>query len=181
MEVHPVYVLKADNRDQSGLRNPLSLFDPETMGPIIERYGIPRRRLTGLMRPVVPPSGSRRSAATSPLSRRQAAALAPAADRGQDRATATNNQDISSLVGRSTSAESRAWPRTTPTPTVTGGLNRANQGILEFVPRCSRRRSDAASVADGDPGGQLHRYREHRRHTFRWRHSRASNEAEWQS
>src|SRR3982074_345676 len=52
MEVHPVYVLKADNEISPVFESPLSLFDPETMGPIIEeRYGIPRRRLTGLMSP----------------------------------------------------------------------------------------------------------------------------------
>ena len=53
MEVHPVYVLKADNEISPVFESPLSLFDPETMGPIIEeRYGIPRRRLTGLMSPL---------------------------------------------------------------------------------------------------------------------------------
>jgi serine protein kinase len=32
--------------------SPLGLFDPETMGPVLEEtYGIPRRRLTGLMSP----------------------------------------------------------------------------------------------------------------------------------
>src|SRR5712672_2621479 len=52
MEIHPVYVLKADNEISPVFESPLSLFDPETMGPIIEeRYGIPRRRLTGLMSP----------------------------------------------------------------------------------------------------------------------------------
>src|SRR4030088_2604011 len=52
MEMHPIYVLKADNEISPVFESPLSLFDPETMGPIIEeRYGIPRRRLTGLMSP----------------------------------------------------------------------------------------------------------------------------------
>src|SRR5260370_7224087 len=52
METHPIYVLKADNEISPVFESPLSLFDPETMGAIIEeRYGIPRRRLTGLMSP----------------------------------------------------------------------------------------------------------------------------------
>ena len=52
MEVHPIYVLKADNDISPVFESPLSLFDPDTMGAIIEeRYGIPQRRLTGLMSP----------------------------------------------------------------------------------------------------------------------------------
>ena len=32
--------------------SPLSLFDPDQLGPMLEeKYGIPRRRLTGLMSP----------------------------------------------------------------------------------------------------------------------------------
>src|SRR5262249_57514746 len=45
-------VLTAADMRSPVFESPLSLFDPETMGPIIEdRYGIPRRRLTGLMSP----------------------------------------------------------------------------------------------------------------------------------
>ena len=52
MEVHPIYVLKADNEISPVFESPLGLFDPERMGEQIEeRYGIPRRRLTGLMSP----------------------------------------------------------------------------------------------------------------------------------
>src|SRR5246127_4927392 len=52
MEVHPIYVLKADNELSPVFESPLGLFDPDTMGPMIEeRYGVPRRRLTGLMSP----------------------------------------------------------------------------------------------------------------------------------
>src|SRR5438309_4896920 len=52
MEVHPIYVLKAGDEISPVFESPLSLFDPLTMGPMIEqRYGIPQRRLTGLMSP----------------------------------------------------------------------------------------------------------------------------------
>src|SRR5260370_26618488 len=52
MEVNPIYVLKADDETSPVFESPLSLFDPETMRAIIEaRYGIPRRRLPGLMSP----------------------------------------------------------------------------------------------------------------------------------
>lgn len=45
MEVHPIYVLKAGNEMSPVFESPLVLFDPETMGPMIEeRYGVPRRR-----------------------------------------------------------------------------------------------------------------------------------------
>lgn len=52
METYPVYVLKAGNQLSPVFESPLGLFDPERMGGLLEdRYGIPRRRLTGLMSP----------------------------------------------------------------------------------------------------------------------------------
>src|SRR5579885_1600186 len=45
MEVHPVYVLKAGDQLSPVFENPLGLFNPERMGPMLEdRYGIPQRR-----------------------------------------------------------------------------------------------------------------------------------------
>src|SRR5260370_3154599 len=52
MEVNPIYVLKAGQELSPVFESPLSLFDPESLGPMIEeKYGIPRRRLSGLMSP----------------------------------------------------------------------------------------------------------------------------------
>ena len=52
MEVYPIYVLKAGNDLSPVFESPLGLFNPERMGPLLEeRYGIPQRRLTGLMSP----------------------------------------------------------------------------------------------------------------------------------
>src|ERR1700716_1372605 len=52
MEVHPIYVLKAGDELSPVFESPLSLFDPESLGPMIEeKFGIPRRRLNGLMSP----------------------------------------------------------------------------------------------------------------------------------
>src|ERR671925_255019 len=52
MENCPIYVLKAGNEMSPVFENPLGLFDPLQMGPTMEeRYGIPQRRLTGLMSP----------------------------------------------------------------------------------------------------------------------------------
>src|SRR3546814_11264959 len=54
MEVHPIYVLKAGDEPSPVFESPLALFDPETNGPMIEdQYGIPRRRLSGLISPWV--------------------------------------------------------------------------------------------------------------------------------
>src|SRR4051812_15781865 len=52
MEIHPIYVLKAGDEISPIFESPLGLFDPERMGSVLEeRYGVPRRRLTGLMSP----------------------------------------------------------------------------------------------------------------------------------
>src|ERR1700732_5367844 len=52
MEVNPIYALKAGDEISPVFESPLGLFDPDTMGPILEeRYGIPRRRLFGPMSP----------------------------------------------------------------------------------------------------------------------------------
>src|SRR5271163_1825768 len=52
MEKLPIYVLKAGEELSPVFENPLGLFDPEQMGPELEaQFGIPQRRLTGLMSP----------------------------------------------------------------------------------------------------------------------------------
>src|SRR6185437_2195510 len=52
MELNPIYVLKAGDELSPVFESPLGLFDPEQLGPMIEeKYGIPRRRLNGLMSP----------------------------------------------------------------------------------------------------------------------------------
>ncbi|MBN9063837.1 MAG: PrkA family serine protein kinase, partial [Rhizobiales bacterium] len=52
MEVNPIYALKAGDEISPVFESPLSLFDPATMGGILENeYGVPQRRLTGLMSP----------------------------------------------------------------------------------------------------------------------------------
>src|SRR6202043_2322489 len=52
MEVHPIYVLKAGEDLSPVFEGPLGLFDPETMGDLLrERYGIPKRVLTGIASP----------------------------------------------------------------------------------------------------------------------------------
>src|SRR5258707_4681881 len=50
MEFHPIYVLKASDELSPGFESPLSLFDQEPLGPMIEeKYGIPGSRRQGLI------------------------------------------------------------------------------------------------------------------------------------
>src|SRR6267154_4999745 len=52
MEKEPVYVLKAGNEISPVFESPLGLFDVNTMGEALQkRYGIPVRRLPGVMSP----------------------------------------------------------------------------------------------------------------------------------
>src|SRR5215207_6015897 len=136
MEVHPIYVLKAGRDLSPVFESPLGLFDPEQMGRTIEeRYGIPRRRLTGLMSPwcLKRLDGfggdiSRFRVAKMSLSRLRQIAIAKT-EPGDE-----NNQDISSLVGKVDIRKLETLPQNDPDAySYSGGLNRANQGILEFV------------------------------------------------
>src|ERR1700678_884564 len=52
MEQLPIYALKAGDQISPVFESPLGLFDPKLLGPLLDdRYGIPRRYLTGLMPP----------------------------------------------------------------------------------------------------------------------------------
>src|ERR1700731_3756540 len=52
MEKCPVYVLKAGDEISPVFESPLGLFDPNTMGEMLQkRYGIPAPRLPGVMSP----------------------------------------------------------------------------------------------------------------------------------
>jgi serine protein kinase len=136
METHPIYVLKADNEISPVFESPLSLFDPETMGPIIEeRYGIPRRRLTGLMSPWCL---KRLEAFGGDISRFRVAKIQPSRLRqiavSKTEPGDENNQDISSLVGKVDIRKLESLAQNDPDAySYSGGLNRSNQGILEFV------------------------------------------------
>ena len=52
MEINPIYVLMAGDQISPLFESPLSLFDAERMGDLLEdKYGIEQRRLKGLMSP----------------------------------------------------------------------------------------------------------------------------------
>src|SRR5579859_763785 len=136
MEVHPIYVLKAGDEISPVFESPLALFDPERNGPQIEdQYGIPRRRLSGL---VSPWCIKRLYEFEGDISRFKVVRLMPS--RTHQIAIAKtepgdeNNQDISSLVGKVDIRKLELLSQNDPDAySYSGGLNRANQGLLEFV------------------------------------------------
>jgi len=136
MELHPIYVLKAGDELSPVFESPLSLFDPETLGPMIEeKYGIPRRRLTGLMSPWC---YKRLESFGGDISQFRVARIQPSRLRqiaiAKTEPGDENNQDISSLVGKVDIRKLEVYAQNDPDAySYSGGLNRANQGILEFV------------------------------------------------
>jgi len=136
MEVHPIYVLKAGNEISPVFESPLALFDPETMGERLQDdYGIPRRRLSGL---VSPWTRKRLDEFGGDISRFKVVRLMPSRLRqvaiAKTEPGDENNQDISSLVGKVDIRKLETLPQNDPDAySYSGGLNRANQGLLEFV------------------------------------------------
>ncbi|HYD67086.1 PrkA family serine protein kinase [Azospirillum sp.] len=136
MEKCPVYVLKAGKEVSPVFESPLGLFNPDEMGEIIEeRYGVPRRRLTGLMSPW---AIKRLDEFGGDISKFRVIKVHPSKLR-QICVTKTepgdeNNQDISSLVGKVDIRKLEMFSQNDPDAySFSGGLNRASQGIMEFV------------------------------------------------
>lgn len=136
METYPIYVLKAGNEVSPVFESPLGLFEPDTMGAALEeKYGIPRRRLTGPMSPWcikrLDEFGgdiTKFSVVRMYPSRLRQVALAKT-EPGDD-----NNQDVSALVGKVDIRRLELHAQNDPDAySYSGGLNRANQGLLEFV------------------------------------------------
>jgi len=136
MELRPIYVLKAGDELSPVFESPLGLFNPEQMGGMLEdRYGIPRRRLTGLMSPWCV---KRLDEFEGDISRFRVVRLNPSRLRqigiAKTEPGDENNQDISSLVGKVDIRKLEMHAQNDPDAySYSGGLNRANQGILEFV------------------------------------------------
>ena len=136
MEVNPIYVLKAGEEISPVFESPLALFDSVLHGAEVEeRYKIPARRLSGVMSPWAlkrlhefEGDISRFSVVRMQPSRLRQIAIAKT-EPGDE-----NNQDISSLVGKVDIRKLEMFPQNDPDAySFSGGLNRANQGILEFV------------------------------------------------
>ena len=136
METYPIYVLKAGEELSPVFESPLGLFNPERMGQVMEeRYGIPRRRLTGLMSPWCL---KRLDEFGGDISKFRVKKLVPSRLRqiaiAKTEPGDENNQDISSLVGKVDIRKLELHSQNDPDAySYSGGLNRANQGMLEFV------------------------------------------------
>src|SRR5690349_19044470 len=136
MERQPIYALKAGKDVSPLFESPLGLFDPEQMGPVLEdKFGIPRRRLSGLMSPW---AVKRLDEFGGDISKFKVVKVRPSRLRqiavSKTEPGDENNQDISSLVGKVDIRKLETLPQNDPDAySYSGGLNRANQGILEFV------------------------------------------------
>src|SRR4029079_2791704 len=136
MEQEPVYVLKAGDQMSPVYESPLGLFDPERLGDMLEdRYNIPRRRLTGLMSPW---ALKRLDEFGAVISKCRVVKVRPSRLRqiavAKTEPGDENNQDISSLVGKVDIRKLELHAQNDPDAySYSGGLNRANQGLLEFV------------------------------------------------
>jgi serine protein kinase len=136
MEAEPIYVLKAGDQLSPVFESPLGLFDAERLGPVLEKqYGIPRRRLTGLMSPW---ALKRLDEFAGDITKFRVVRIPPSRLRqigiAKTEPGDENNQDISSLVGKVDIRKLEMYGQNDPDAySFSGGLNRANQGILEFV------------------------------------------------
>ena len=136
MEDHPVYVLKAGDQISPIFESPLGLFDPERHGDLLEeKYGIPRRRITGLMSPW---AVKRLDEFGGDISRFTVVRMMPSKLRqiciAKTEPGDENNQDISALVGKLDIRQLEHFSQADPDAySYSGGLNRSTQGLLEFV------------------------------------------------
>jgi len=132
MQKVPFYALKGSPVNDS----PLTLFNPEEDGPILEEeYGIPRRYIRTIMSPW---AVKRLHEFGGDLSQFRVVKRYPSildqvavakTEPGDE-----NNQDISALVGKVDIRKLEDFSQDDPDAySFSGGLCRANQGLLEFV------------------------------------------------
>lgn len=132
MEKMPIYCIKGSPVFES----PLGLFNPDEDGKILEEdYGIPRRYLKTIMSPW---AAKRLREFRGDISQFKVVKVYPSILE-QIAITKTepgdeNNQDISSLVGKVDIRQLEEFPQNDPDAySFSGGLCRANQGLMEFV------------------------------------------------
>ncbi len=132
MEKVPFYAIKGSPVFES----PLALFNEEEDGDILEsEYGIPRRHLGSIMSPW---ATKRLHEYNGDIGKFSVIKLHPSVLR-QIAITKTepgdeNNQDISSLVGKVDIRKLEQFSQDDPDAySYSGGLCRANQGLMEFV------------------------------------------------
>ncbi|MEO1310410.1 MAG: PrkA family serine protein kinase [Pseudomonadota bacterium] len=136
MEVHPIYVLKAGDQISPVFESPLGLFQSDELKNLLtEKYGIERHRLTSVMSPW---AVKRLDEFGGDISKFEVVRIFPTKLR-QQAITKTepgdeNNQDISALVGKVDIRKLEHFSQNdTDAYAYSGGLNQANQGLLEFV------------------------------------------------
>lgn len=132
MERYPIYCIKGSPVFES----PLALFDEGEDGHILEEdYGIPRRYIKSIMSPW---AVKRLHEYNGDISQFRVVKMYPSI-LDQIAITKTepgdeNNQDISSLVGKVDIRKLEDFPQNDPDAySFSGGLCRANQGLMEFV------------------------------------------------
>src|SRR6266699_2097545 len=136
MEREPVYVLKAGDEVSPVFESPLGLFDPATFGGELEqRYGIPKRRLTGTISPW---AVKRLEAFGGDITKFSVARLQPSRLKqlcvAKTEPGDENNQDVASLVGKVDIRKLEMYSQNDPDAySFSGGLNRTTQGLMEFV------------------------------------------------
>src|SRR4249920_1985143 len=136
MEKCPVYVLATNDGVSPIFESPLGLFDPPTMGRMLEdRYGIPERLLMGNMSPW---AVKRLDEFGGDISKFSVIKLHPSKLRqicvAKTEPGDENNQDISALVGKVDIRKLEFFSQNDADAySFSGGLNRTTQGILEFV------------------------------------------------
>jgi serine protein kinase len=137
MEHRPIFVLKAGERVSPVFESPLGLFrTPELQALLEERYGIERHRLRGLV--MSPWAVKRLDEYLGDISKFEVARLFPSKLRqiavSKTEPGDENNQDISALVGKVDIRKLEHFSQNDPDAySYSGGLCRANQGLLEFV------------------------------------------------
>jgi serine protein kinase len=136
MEVHPIYVLKAGAQISPVFESPLGLFQSEELKSLLdEKYGIEKRRLTGIMSPW---AVKRLDEFGGDISKFEVVRLYPSKLRqigiAKTEPGDENNQDISSLVGKVDIRKLEHFSQSdSDAYSYSGGLCRSNQGLLEFV------------------------------------------------
>jgi serine protein kinase len=136
MEQCPIYVLATKDGISPIFESPLGLFDPASMGQMLEdRYGIPQRMLMGNMSPW---AVKRLDEFGGDISKFSVVMLYPSKLRqicvAKTEPGDENNQDISALVGKVDIRKLEHFGQNDADAySYSGGLNRTTQGLLEFV------------------------------------------------
>jgi serine protein kinase len=136
MEKHPIYVLKAGDEVSPVLESPLGLFRSQELTNLLEeKYGIEKHRLGIVMSPW---AMKRLDEFAGDISKFEVVRMYPSKLRqiavAKTEPGDENNQDISSLTGKVDIRKLEHFSQNDPDAySFSGGLCRANQGLLEFV------------------------------------------------